>query len=353
MGSHFLVNWNDRFVGRFFRLRRNARNLFFLSLLSLLDLRHAKADEKCALVITHENEKSLPHSTMPAETQNYLDGLKTSGWSTHLFYDEKLRKKYGELARTDGAELSTSRGSELLRGIVQLEQKKCDQILLIGVVHGTCGSSHGWEIEGGDFPLKEMIPALKKFREKGSKIAVIDQSCYSGNAIDVLSPYADCVMATSGRYRETSYLSAQNLSSLLKVWALQKPKLSMQDLFLRYACGKYASHFPDISSLNIGQSHTQSCTTDWGRPLSQQERELIASVSKISLTDFQDQFKKMGCSVSPAVLAEVLDTLLTTNDALFLVPDETAALATIRTAIRLMQDAKAGTRHGCMDFFIN
>jgi hypothetical protein len=329
--------------------------LKFLFVITLFFGSEARA-EKCAFLITHEGQ-GIRRSTMPVETQNYLDGLKAANWSIQSFYDKNLKQKYGDLTNLEGVEVATSSLSDLQRGFNRLIEKPCEQVLLVGITHGTCGSSHGWELEGGNFPLKNMKPMIEKLKLKGSKVAIIDQSCYSGNAIDVLEKEVDCVMATSGRYQKTYDLATQTLSQQIKYQLIHKSsdKHSLHDLFLFYVCDSLASQSPDISSLKIYQEYDLSCTTDWARPLKGSEKSLLHDITRIVSHDQpMKSLSKFGCSTKKEDLFGLINELATSDDTLLLFPEQVGSVAMIRTALKLAHEKnEQKSPHGCLDFFLN
>lgn len=200
-----------------------------------------------------------------------------AGWQIRILFGTEgtLRVNQDWLDDSAPAEsLKTGSFANLLQALDEaLGMPKGSQVLLYVMTHGSPerkedmnGKMRGHSIcvsEGERDNLSvamndpDLVLRFKNLSEAGVKLAVVDESCFSGATVGYLSPYA-CVVAQQSANR-----SAWGTIQMSEF----EGSVSMEDLFLREQTRGYKLNFPMINGFDLARK-TGEALARWMEPAS-------------------------------------------------------------------------------------
>ena len=123
--------------------------------------------------------------------------------------------------------------------------KSGDQVVFNILTHGGPQDSNGKEhdllLADGPMPISELATVIKKLEAKGVKIAIIDQSCFSGVTLDLASQNT-CVISAASR-DSVGYITFNDL-----LWSNARKGESIEDVFLKSRRIDRSLAYPMIST---------------------------------------------------------------------------------------------------------
>ncbi|HLD99032.1 MAG TPA: hypothetical protein VJB59_02170 [Bdellovibrionota bacterium] len=188
---------------------------------------------KIALIIGGGGEPPGKETIFDKSFKLLADKVRASGYESHVVFDgghaklETIAKTLGTKSDfTDDAIRSTL--NQLLDDLKTKKIKPGDQILVVNMSHGippvSGQKTHHVSTMFSTFSL-DALEELRELAESSHvKIAIVDQSCYSGNTLS-LATDRSCVISAAGNHVGTN----RDIESF---WKEAKPGMSLESIFL-------------------------------------------------------------------------------------------------------------------------
>ncbi|MBR3604299.1 MAG: hypothetical protein IKL48_06490 [Elusimicrobiaceae bacterium] len=171
--------------------------------------------------------------------------LKDYGWHVQTFLDPARKTDIDHVMDFDWDTFKERLSSLARREVVP------EQVFLGIITHGKIGAD-GHQICVGNHeykPIKELGHILTRLQEKGTKVAVVDMSCYSAYSVLELLGSASCVMSMAGREVATGAITKAVASGLSSLPFLEE-RPSVEDVYFSVLenSNKRMRQLPEITS---------------------------------------------------------------------------------------------------------
>lgn len=240
--------------------------------------------QKIAIVASgyHDEDGEILKNSLVTESGKLVQQLKDYGYSTTWISRDSRQGKEGV-------------GFRFFDAINKLSLKKDDRLLLVinghGAVRQAGKQAHvvGFG-DGSRLDVSGISSKLESFTQAGAKVAVIDESCYSGNSIDLSSTGA-CVISAQNRFNYSRTISLvvdshplfsdHDFPHELRKAMAESKGANLEDIFLeaRRNLDSFFPHVSDMSSVGdlLGGLH-------YGNDLPE-----ISSWEHLAFRDYWDQ----------------------------------------------------------------
>ena len=162
--------------------------------------------------------------------------LKNSGYHSQVVYggehaqSKKLVERYFPGLRKDLNASNLNDALNTLRADIRAGRiKEGDQLLVVNMNHGQPRApgvkSHEVNLNQGTFNMDDLIDLRNEAEKAGVKLAIIDQSCYSGSSIPLGTPKT-CVTSITG----ADYVG--HTSEIRDFWLASRRGKSIEETFL-------------------------------------------------------------------------------------------------------------------------
>lgn len=226
-----------------------------------MNLSYAEDQRKFALVIggggSPPGKKTIFDKAFSIQAQK----LKKAGFISTLVYNgghsnlESIASKYFSSPRQDMT-LENVKNSinQFIKDIRSGKFRKGDEILVSVFSHGYPKSddSSTHEIMTNDqvaFNMDELVTLRDEAERAGIKLAILDQSCYSGNSLKLATPKT-CVISAADDHNVALGSDIENF------WNSVSPEKSLEDVYLEARLDTHLPTSPAISS-SVGATAKQ------------------------------------------------------------------------------------------------
>lgn len=158
--------------------------------------------------------------------------LKNKNWKVNAFIDQALPTN---IKRT-----KPFIWEDFIAALENLDIKEGDKVFIVVFAHGEKGRNHGILDQSRTFkPVSSLKPVLDALYQKGAAVAFFDNSCYSGQSVEILESNKYCVASTATTAHtsngEVLTITAKSLNTTeehKKIKPLYK-ELSVEDIWFR------------------------------------------------------------------------------------------------------------------------
>lgn len=214
----------------------------------------SSSPQKIAIVASgyHDEDGEILKNSLVTESGKLVQQLKDYGYATTWIKRDSRKGTQGVAFR-------------LFNAINSLSLKKDDRLLIVVNGHGAV-RQQGKQAhlvgfgDGSRFEVSGISSKLESFTQAGAKVALIDESCYSGNSIDLVSTGA-CVISAQNRFNYSRTFSVvvgshplfsdHDFPHELRKAMAESKGANLEDIFLttRKNLNSFFPHVSDVSSI--------------------------------------------------------------------------------------------------------